>query len=355
MTTTASEPRVVPVFMVVPPRALLLDVAGPVEVLRRANAEQTRLRYDVTTSARPATVQSSVGLTLAGLAPLPQTLPLGSLVIVSGSADEPLGPPPDRAADARDEAAVVAWLARTVGPGVRLATVCSGALLAARAGLFDGRKCTTHHAAIDDLARLAPLARVRENRLYVGDGERMSSAGISAGVDLMLHLVAADLGPAVAVAVARHLVVYLRRAGSDPQLSPWLEGRNHLHPAIHRAQDAVAADPARGWSVDSLADVANTSRRTLSRLFNEQTGMSVTDYVNRMRIALARQLVLHTGADMETVAERAGYGSARQFRRAWNRLNDGPPSGTRRAGPSPSSERAGETREAEGDGGATRQ
>ncbi len=329
--TMAESPRLVPVYMVVPPRALLLDVAGPVEVLRRANAEQEGLRYAVTHVGPRPSVQTSVGLVVDGLLPLPDLVPAGSLVIVSGSADEPLGPPVDRAADRRDEDAVVAWLARSVGPGVRLATVCSGALLAARAGLLDGRDCTTHHAAIADLARLAPLARVRENRLYVGDGERMSSAGISAGIDLMLHLVGADLGPAVAVAVARHLVVYLRRAGSDPQLSPWLEGRNHMHPVIHRAQDAVAADPARDWSVESLADVAGTSRRTLSRLFNDQTGMSVTDYVNRMRIALARQLLVHTGADMEAVAERAGYGSTRQFRRAWNRLNDRPPSGARRA------------------------
>ena len=135
--------------------------------------------------------------------------------------------------------------------------------------------------------------------------------------------------PAVAVAVARYLVVYLRRSAADPQLSPWLEGRNHIHPAIHRAQDAIANDPARAWPLSSLARVAATSSRNLSRLFNQHAGMSVTTYVNRMRVALARQLVLGSQLDIETVAERAGFKSARQLRRAWGRLHDLPPSRAR--------------------------
>ena len=141
--------------------------------------------------------------------------------------------------------------------------------------------------------------------MFVIDGERLTSAGVTSGVDLMLHVVAALTGAAVAVAVARYLVVYLRRSAADPQLSPWLEGRNHIHPAIHRAQDAIAAEPARAWSLSSVARVAATSPRNLSRLFNQHTGMSVTTYVNRMRVALARQLVLGSHLDIETVAERS--------------------------------------------------
>lgn len=170
------------------------------------------------------------------------------------------------------------------------------------------------------------MARVRENRLYVEDGERLTSAGITAGIDLMLHIVARTAGHAVALAVARYLVVYLRRGGSDPQLSPWLEGRNHIHPSIHRVQDAVAADPATQWSVVRLADVAAASPRNLSRLFNDHAGMTVTDYVNRMRVALARELLSGSRLNMETVAERSGFAFARQLRRAWGRLHEIPPS-----------------------------
>lgn len=142
--------------------------------------------------------------------------------------DEPLGSAVDtRSADGVREAEIVAWLREAIRPGIRLATICSGALLAASAGLLEGYDCTTHHAMLPELARLAPTARVRENRLYVEDGERLTSAGVTAGVDLMLAVVAREVGHAAALSVARNLVAYLRRAGADPQLSPWLEGRNH--------------------------------------------------------------------------------------------------------------------------------
>lgn len=326
----AARVRTIPVFVVVPPRALLLDIAGPVEVLRKANMEQTQLCFDVAYVGPAADVTSSVGLAVTGVAPLPATLPDGAMVVVSGAADRPLGSEVDtRKDDAPLEAEIAGWLRRVVRPGIRLVTICSGALLAARAGLLEGCECTTHHAAIEDLRRAAPTARVRDNRLFVEDGERLTSAGITAGIDLMLAIVAREAGHDVALAVARYLVVYLRRGGADPQLSPWLEGRNHIHPAIHRVQDAVAGDPARAWTVAALARLAATSPRNLSRLFNEHTGLSVTDFVNRMRIALAREMVLGSRLDMEEIAARAGFSSARQFRRAWNRLHPASPTSLR--------------------------
>ena len=324
------RPVEIPVYVVTPPRVLLLDVAGPVEVLRKANLEQESLRFVVTYIGPAADVGSSIGLDLAGISPLPERLPDGALVIVPGSADAPLGAAvTSREDDAAYEREIVDWLRRTVRPGVRLVSICSGALLAARAGLLDGHECTTHYNCTAELARIAPAARVRENRLYVEDRERLTSAGVTAGVDLMLHIVAGMAGRACALAVARYLVVYLRRGGADPQLSPWLEGRNHIHPAVHRAQDAVAADPARDWAVGALASASETSPRHLSRLFNEHAGMSVTDYVNRIRVALARELLTGSRLDMESVAERAGFASSRQLRRAWGRVHDLPPSGMR--------------------------
>lgn len=317
--------RVVPVVTVVPPRVLLLDLVGPLEALRKASLEQDRVRFDIRYVGPRATAGTSLGLGLVGVDPLPERLPDDALVLVPGAADEPLGGRPDPEADRMDEVAIVAWLRRVVDPRVRLVTVCSGAMLAARAGLFDGYDCTTHHGNIAELAALAPAARVRENRLFVEDRGRLSSAGITAGIDLALHIVAQLVDYATAAAVARYLVVYMRRAGGDPQLSPWLEGRNHMHPAIHRLQDVITADPARAWSVESLAREAGASPRNLSRLFNLHTGLTVMDYVNRMRVALARELVLHSRLGMEAVAERSGFSSSRQFRRAWNWLEPMPP------------------------------
>ncbi len=325
-----TTPRRIPVYVVVPPRVLLLDVAGPIEVLRKANLEQEAVHFDVVYIGPARTLGSSVGMTISGIRPMPARLPDDTLVVVPGHADLPLGEPvTGDAQHAAHEQAIVDWLRRSIRPGIRVATICSGAILAARAGLLDGHACTTHHGCTDQLAREAPSAHVRENRLYVVDGERLTSAGITAGIDLMLHVVAGLAGAAVAVAVARFLVVYLRRAGDDPQLSPWLEGRNHMHPSIHRAQDAVAGDPAREWTVTALAREAAISPRHLSRLFNEHAGMSVIDYVNRMRVALASELLSGSQLGMEAVAERSGFGSARQLRRAWGRWNALPPSRSR--------------------------
>lgn len=325
--------REIAVFVVIPPRLLLLDVAGPIEVLRKANLEQTEVRFRVVHVGPSASAASSIGLMVAAVAPLPETLPDKAWVIVPGSADQPLGASPDRASDAALEAEIVAWLHRVVRPGVHLISICSGALLAARAGLLDDHDCTTHHGTIAELAAIAPHARVLENRLFVEDRERLTSAGITAGVDLMLHLIAREAGRHSALAVARFLLVYVRRAGGDPQLSPWLEGRNHIHPIVHRAQDAVAADPAREWSVDALARRTASSPRNFSRLFNEHAGMSVAEYVNRMRVALAREMIVGSRLDMESVAERVGFASTRQLRRAWGRFHAGPPSEARAAPP----------------------
>jgi transcriptional regulator GlxA family with amidase domain len=324
--------RRIDVTVIVPPRALLLDIAGPIEVLRRANLEQHDVLFDVRYAGATSTTASSIGLTLSGIDALPESLADGATIVVPGNADHiAFGHDPSDAEVVRDEAAIVAWLARVVRPSHTLVTICSGALLAARAGLLDGHDCTTHFSVCSKLASLAPRARVLDNRLYVANGNRCSSAGVTAGIDLMLHLVAELCGAAVALAVARHLVVYLRRSGSDPQLSPWLEGRNHIHPAVHRAQDAIAADPSRAWTLATLARIASTSPRHLSRLFNEHAGMGLPEYINRLRVSLARELIGQTRLDMERVAERSGFGSARQLRRAWRRSYATPPHALREA------------------------
>lgn len=322
--------RHIPVLVVLPPRVLLLDLAGPLEVLRVAGVVQSRVTFDLAFVAPQTVTPSSIGLRLSGADPLPETVKPGTVILVPGSTDRALGPPIDPKLDTTAEEQIVTWLRHTVQPGHLLVTVCDGALLAARAGLLDGYACTTHHESCAQLAAMAPRARVLENRLFVEDRDRFSSAGVTAGVDLMLYLVSTWAGPATSVAIARSLVVYMRRSSDDPQLSPWLEGRSHLHPVVHRAQDAIAADPKREWSLAALGRVAGASPRNLSRLFSLHAGMTVTDSVSRGRIALARNLVEQTDLAMEQVAERAGFASARHMRRVWRRFHPTAPSEARR-------------------------
>jgi transcriptional regulator GlxA family with amidase domain len=274
---------------------------------------------------------SSLPLTLSGLGPLPQRLPRDAWIVVVGVADGAGGP---KATRERAESKTVAWLARVVGPALasgraRLWTVCSGALLAARAGLLDGRQCTTHHSLIDALARACPAARVLANRIFVADGPVATSAGITAGIDLALFAVGEKLGQPLALAVARELVVYHRRAGGDPQLSPWLQHRNHLHAAVHRAQDAVLAAPASPWNVSTLAAAAHVSPRHLARLFHDNAGIAPLDYLHRIRVELAGRLLREGDLTIERVAEHAGFSSAHHLRRVWRRFHAVLPSAVR--------------------------
>lgn len=309
------------VWFILTPNVLLLDYAGPAEALRMAAdmGGDISLRY----CAPVRRLSSSLGIELDGLTALPGSLPPHSLVVVTGNACE--------AEDyARPEAhAVVDWLRRVPTTDSRVASICSGALLLAAAGLLDGRRCTTHHSLIDELRTAVPTARVEENRVFVEDGPVLTSAGVTTGIDLALYVIESHAGAELAARVARRLAVYQRRCGQDPQLSPWLAHRNHLHPAVHRAQDAIAQEPAHPWTLDELAARAHVSARHLTRLFAEHAGIGVAAYQQRLRIARARQLLADPRLSIERVAELAGFASARDFRRVWQRYEGDAPSARR--------------------------
>jgi transcriptional regulator GlxA family with amidase domain len=320
----------IPVLFVLLPNALMLDLAGPAEVLRLASQidDEGAVQFDLQYISPVAALQTSISLPLTGLAPLPQTLLPGTLVVLVGSTSKVTAARQGEFETA--SATLTEWLQRVFAPSQeRLLCICAGALSAARAGLLDGRQCTTHHSLCAALQAIAPKARVLENRLYVTDERISCSAGVTAGIDLTLHLVAELAGPRLACAVAREMVVYMRRGGADPQLSPWVSGRNHLHPALHRVQDAVAAAPCDDWSVTRMASLACTSSRHLARLFHEHAGISPLDYLHRLRVTVARELLVQSSLDMEAIAERSGFGSARHLRRIWGKYEAAPPSESR--------------------------
>lgn len=325
-----AEGVTIPVLFVLLPDVLLLDLAGPAEVLRIASQidEPPGIHFDLQYVGPQPSVQTSIGLPLAELAPLPATLDPQTLVVLVGSTSK--GTEAGQQAFEAASQALTHWLRTVFAPTqARLICVCAGALSAARAGLLDGRECTTHHSLCAALQAIAPAARVLENRLYVTDGRVSCSAGITAGIDLMLQVLAEQAGPRLACAVAREMVVYMRRSAADPQLSAWVSGRNHLHPAVHRVQDAMIAAPCEAWTVTRMAGLACTSSRHLARLFNEHVGASPLDYLHRLRLAVASELLAHTTLDIETIAERAGFGSARHLRRIWSKYQSGRPSDRR--------------------------
>jgi len=317
-TTSYGSTRYGPdVYFLVLPGTMLLDFAGTSETLRVAADFGAPFRiHFVGPADRPRT---SIGLALAGVEPLPGRLPPGAIVVIPGvekSARDYRRP------EARHAAT---WLARSVGPDQLLCTVCSGAFLAAESGLLQDHACTTHHTLTRRLAAEHPRLRVVDNRIFVRDRNVLTSAGVTAGVDLALHLVSEVAGPLLAVDVARLLVLYFRRSGSDPQLSPWLLHRNHIDPRVHAAQDLVARDPAHGWTIPELARRAHTSPRHLDRLFNTYAGISPLAYLRKIRSATARELLREPGASVERVAETVGFSSAEQLRRAFRRFEHARP------------------------------
>jgi transcriptional regulator GlxA family with amidase domain len=327
--------HLIDVLFAIVPHSLLLDIAGPAEAFRLANQHRGRrglpprfrLRF-----AAPSEVQdTSVGLSIAGLEPLPQELSGPTWVVV-------VGQPTEHLSDITPaKMATVRWLTRCLGDSLRepsgehrLVTICSGTLLAARAGLLDGRRCTTHHELLDTLRALAPQAKVIDNRVFVVDGPMASSAGITAGIDVALHLIADECGEALAASVAADMVVYLRRSDRDPEQSPFHLHRRHLHATVHRVQDAIINEPERDWNMASLAQAGHTTERHLLRLFVEHARVSPLQYLQAIRLERARQALEH-GASVTRAAEAAGFRSDLQMRRAWSRQWGGSPRDVRKA------------------------
>jgi transcriptional regulator GlxA family with amidase domain len=322
------------ILFIVAPHSLLLDLAGPAEAFRLANTHLQKsggaARFKLRFAAASAQTVSSVGLSLAGLEPLPSRLLKPTWVVLLGQPSATLSSKPNA-----DSQATTHWLAHTL-PALlaqnddhRLVTICSGSLIAARAGLIGTRRCTTHHELLNQLRAAAPAAQVVDNRVFVLDGALASSAGVTAGIDLALHLIAQTCDDACAAAVAQDMVVYLRRTPSDPELSPLLAHRHHLHPAVHRVQDAVSADPAREWTMSMLAATAFVTERHLLRLFSTHTEVSPLDYVRAIRLERARQ-ALQRGDSVTLAAQGAGFNSDLQLRRAWKQHYGDTPSAVRR-------------------------
>lgn len=301
----------IPVWFLMVPGIMSLDVSGPAEALKLAGSTFT-LRY----IGPMESIMTSTDMTVSGIEPMPERLPPGSLLVVPGVQDSATCFEMPQGVAARN------WLMRQQpaihARQISLVCICSGAILAAKAGLLNGVQCTSHHAVISRLKEASPGAIVKENRIFVQDGGIWTSAGITTGIDLSLHLINQLCGPQMALSVAREMLIYFRRSGDDPQLSPWLRYRNHMHPAIHRVQDILLLHPEQAWKLREIARKAHVSPRHLTRLFRQHLGISVRDYHQQLRVAIVQQW-LQQGKGAESAALSAGFSSPRQFRRALQR------------------------------------
>ena len=288
-----------------------LDVTGPLEVFTYAGG------YRVTTaSVGGAQVRTSSGLHLRPDHDLSDKS--DTLIIPGGEGTRE--PPAD----------VVAWLRTHGGKAGRIMSVCTGAFLLAEAGLLDGRKATTHWLYCDTLRSRHPKVDVDPEPIFVRDGRIATSAGVTTGIDLALALVEEDRGRDVALAIARGLVMFLRRPGGQTQFSAQLAGQVAHREPLRDVQRLIAEHPEADLSVPALAAAANLSPRQFSRAFTAETGIPPGRYVDRVRLETARRLLEDTADGVAEVARRAGYGTPEAMRRAFLQALDVSPAEYRR-------------------------
>lgn len=295
------------------PQAQLLDVAGPLQVLATANelAIEAGLPppYEPHVIARqPGSIASSAGLVLM-TEPLPSMRHgLNTLLVAGGHG----------VYTAAKDRGLVLWIARRSGQAARVASVCTGAFLLAEAGLLDGRRVTTHWRRCAELARNYPALHVERDPIFVRDGDVWTSAGVTAGIDLTLAFVEADVGRAAALAVARHLVVFAKRPGGQAQFSAGLALATD--PDFDTLHDWMTNNLRHDLSVPHLAARVGMSERSFARRYRAATGTTPSRAVERLRVEAAREALATSRRPVKDIAWRCGFGSEETMRRSFLRV-----------------------------------
>ena len=293
------------------PGVQTLDVVGPAEVFATADRLRGGGEYGIEVVAtEPDTVVTGSGL---------QLVPHRALAGVRGPIDTLLVAGGLGVVDAQKDERLIRWLRSAAPRARRVASVCTGSFLLARAGLLDGRRATTHWAACDELARLHPEVDVERSPIFVQDDDVYTSAGVTAGIDLALALVEDDLGAAVARDTARWLVLFLRRPGDQAQFS----ARPSWHPAerepLRDLQGWIAENLTADLSVPALAERAFMSPRNFARAFRREVGTTPAAYVESVRLERARSELEAGDTPIEAVAAMCGFGTVETLRRAFHR------------------------------------
>ncbi|MFF7855291.1 DJ-1/PfpI family protein [Streptomyces sp. NPDC007904] len=287
-----------------------LDLVGPHEVFHQASP-RGEAYLCATVATRPGPVRSGSGLLVHAAHGVAEYDPAGTdtLVVVGGRGVD----------EARHDEALVSWIRAAAGGARRIASVCSGVFLLAAAGLLDGCRVTTHWARERQLAAEHPEVRVDCDPVFVRDGRVWTSAGVTAGMDLALALVEDDLGRDVAHAVARELVLFLRRPGGQSQFSVALWARQPATDPMRAAVAAIHAEPGARHGIADLAARAGLSPRHLQRRFTAELGVPPAAFVERVRVEAARRALTEADEPLEAIARRCGFGTAETLRRTFHR------------------------------------
>lgn len=307
------------ILIIVPPMTSILDVAGPLEVFAKTidhlneHCPHTETSYathvvSVTTST---TVATSSGLPVVCEGDLNSITYEVDTVLLAGKGglepNDPILQP------------LIDWLQTNSRNIRRMGSICAGAFVLAEAGFLDGKRATTHWKNCDRLARRYPKVRVEKDPIYIKDGNIYTSAGISTGIDLSLALVEEDFGRDVAVSVARILVLYLKRPGSQSQFSQILAHQTTDYEPIKDIQAWVLDHLDEEITVEALAERALMSPRNFARVFLRETGITPAKYIEKIRLETARRRLEETRLTIDEISSECGIGNADGLRRLFLR------------------------------------
>ena len=310
--------RTIRVAMLAYPDIQMLDVMGPLEVFSRTsrwlkdNGRRTDDAYSLEIlGLKRGVFRASSGLRLFADRRFDEVgRGIDTLLIAGG-----------RGVDAyRAHGPLLRWIRKQAGYVRRLASVCTGAFILAEAGLLKGRRATTHWAACGKLAWRYPDVEVEPDTIFVQQGSIYTSAGVTAGMDLALAMVEEDQGREVALAVARELVLFLRRPGGQAQFSAQLAVQLAEHEPLRDLQAYVLEHPSEDLSVETLAHRVAMSPRNFARVFTREVGTTPARFVTSVRVETARRLLEETSDNLETISDKSGLGTPESLRRAFLRL-----------------------------------
>ena len=294
------------IYFYIPKQLHLLDLSGVLQAFQEAN--DLGCDYQFKFISQDVRVLTSAGLALTAIEPFGQFVPSDLDMIFVPGFDQ------HQEINTIEYADFFLWLHKAAKNGVAICSICTGAFLLAKAGLLDHKQCTTHWQYIDQLANDFPKLDVQYNILFTQDENMYTSAGIVTGIDLALFLLEERHGAQLAADVAKSLVVYKRRVGSESQDSVYLQFRDHQDKRIHLVQDWIIHNLDKPSTIEFLAEIAGISTRSLTRIFKKKTETTIASYRNKLRIEKANNLLTYSDYKIDYIAKLCGYNSPKQLR-----------------------------------------
>jgi len=299
------------IIFIVPPEVQLLDLNGPVHVFYEANENGALLDLQYVSIYKDSHMATScAGLQFVNLVSYhDMTLFSGDYIFVPGITFSLL----TDISFKNKCRGFLNWLADQHAKSINICSVCTGAFFLAEAGILNEKMCTTHWNRIDDFSKRYQEIIVVKNKLFIKDENVYTSAGVSAGIDLALHIIEKEFGIKFAIDVAKQMVIYFRRGESDSQINAFLQFRNHMDDRIHNAQNYILKNLEHSFQVDDIAEEVGMSGRNLIRLFKKTTGITIGSYRENLRVERASQLLAENNT-VTTVASACGLKSVSHLR-----------------------------------------